>query len=1595
MPQSSLRLQEDSVTKTQGSFEVPFQSFQLSNFKTNADIVIENNSSQPASFTIKPTSHNLTQDLDKPLSWLKYALCKTYTNDKRTDCKTFEAAASATNGNFAIQSVPSKTRIIVRVSNAADKPSEVDGYKGQLQVVSGQLGTQDISLSYVKTVAGQWQGKMIFFGNFDATNISKFPSASLLPLTEKKNALMRRWDEFKHQSNGLVSYEQSVRYLRAMLTSLETGSWGFSQTQKDCKDKLAAGSDDVVCFPSEATKGYSLMTLSKKEAPVPSGVLQMSFTVNIKEDKNGSNALIGRVDSRQTLHYPGNPTVSLAFNDAPGSKQISPLKSFEAIAYLGGRYDVTDKENCHDTDTFAKTLIPWLPGDFVSSAFNDNGSLVRYECRASTFPQKPTGSTEEQDKIKQANRDLSQANPIANGWTIKRKLELVDGALISNRFLFIIFRERVTSFFANSQSQTLSQDFTTYGYMMLERTGATLQDSDYQGVTAPTPSNKTCTQSSDCESKEECVGNICQEQSKLKLVQCDADLVKEAIGGTETDPNKLTVLDKVKLVDALMNGPNATSTTAMQVKSSTGSQRYVYSNKFARYIHYFCEDTGLFNSGKNANTQCPEGSKVIFFDSKFSETQIKALPCQSTKDCHKTLDGWKTDSSQPLFRMDLNYICEQSGTTSCDTDRLNLRKGKVFFQRPTSASNYVTTLPPMETALADAFRYKVKFRSRDGKSIGFVPAQCAPYSTQVTPYCYNPAEVEKIAKRLNCLQFVANDKGLFRDIGATMRSKLYGFLRTNFSFFPSNSTTPLFGFEYMNAELKVMLADEAYIQALTSRFDLAGTQAIAFDGTKFEAGGLKLSGMLGVSMHSLYKSVQYYQMVVDRFFSQSPSFALAFESGSSFVDVNVATTYFNKVLQAASRKARAWSKIAMEYHQLNRSDLAKKVVERAYATTYMEFTIFTRLMTLLLKSVDFAERDQIQKEIETATLIFKAAMSDMENTYKEVNKSLSFYGVPQGYVPIPALDLFSASTQGNNIVKDSIDFAKQKKDAAKEKEEKAIQSRRTFDTDNATFQSELINIENNYENQLVDICGTIKDSSGKTYPAISKYAHLDPIAKQYGDPCGRMGSGTLYQSILQLEKFKTRMQAVQTSYNNKVSEIEVERKRINTVCRKVYELAGITREYLSSKFTLEQEILASQRVIDTATRVVQNAATAFQLWKCGGLECPSGYTALGFFALTTAAQETTIQLAQDSIASSRAEINAKEVEYQQRQMTIDCDQDGRLRVESEAAIIKMSNELSVIALEAKQAEYDVYIALAQIKALQDRAARTLAQQEQITQQAIDVQAARNDPNVRIYQNDTIIAAERNFNGAMRAAYEATLVYEYYTGTTYKDKHKIYLIRMVQYGDVTLEGYLSDLETAFRDFESTNGKPDLRVMILSLRDDILRIPRTAADGRALNDIERSQLLQKALIDPKNINSEGIIHFPFSISVNKSEGRVSSRTINHKITYVEADLGGTQVGDRIGRINLVQKGTGVVRVAKDNLTYYTLPQRTAIINLFFNGVKDLDDKTVYKNYRLRDRPLGNTHWEIQFDLLNEKDNQDIDLTSVSDLQIYIYYTDFTEE
>ena len=212
--------------------------------------------------------------------------------------------------------------------------------------------------------------------------------------------------------------------------------------------------------------------------------------------------------------------------------------------------------------------------------------------------------------------------------------------------------------------------------------------------------------------------------------------------------------------------------------------------------------------------------------------------------------------------------------------------------------------------------------------------------------------------------------------------------------------------------------------------------------------------------------------------------------------------------------------------------------------------------------------------------------------------------------------------------------------------------------------------------------------------------------------------------------------------------------------------------------------------------------------------------------------------------------------------------------------------------------------------------------------------------------------------------------------------------MVARGDYYLQQYLTELEDEFRLFEDTVGVRDQRLLRLSMRDDILQIPFTKPSGEPLTQAERFEMFRERLTGGSLLDENGYIVAPFNVDLDQ----LSPLTNNHKVGFVEAELVGSGVGDPLAKVYLRMSGTSAIRELDGDMAYYTFGARTGGINAFVNGSKPFD-QAIYRTARFNERPMINSRWELMINRIDEPDNEDLGLAGLTDVFLYLYYSDFT--
>lgn len=1548
-----------------------------------------------------------------PLSWLKMGT----------------VADSVQRQEFTTSILPGQTKVFI-VSDPVN--DQLRYWEGQLTIEAPGLGSREIWLEYSSDPAGQWSGAVHYFTSFDDDRIEEWLLSKDIDDAElTKNALLVQWTNFRN--NPLFSLQQ----FRTLLRSTRLGSWTEAQTQAACDQSFAGVQTQQHCYlyadGSPGEKGVAVYTADADEQRIPTGSLEMPFVVNLQASRSDAESFTGRIESSRALQFPGNPAISMRFGARPDECEdpaaaacIVPIDAFDATVLLGGRHLLTPGDDCAAA-SLKKTSTPWLLSDFLEGTVLDkDGRTYRQECKETTFPIASSASP----FAAELNASFTDSNPIPDGRVRRREITLLDGIMINQDTIILLVREM---FDANLGDATQA-DFSAYGVIELRKNDVEPTPEQFTaGVQPSTPPEPT---------------------ADLLATTCSADLIDTVGAGT------LSAANAGRVALTLMNGVDSASTLVPLTPTEVDNT-----------IHYFCHSTGRFDGGPDSYGSsgaepCPSSSQVTFFalPAVVTASGVKNDPCQGSAadrcpdgdcsvsgtpgTCAEKLQALSA-SSQPVGRratLNPPTVCASKTSplvpdferVTCSDNPADLTVGRLFF--PAASGPKFTML---RAAVDDAFRFKSRFRARSGQGIGFVPQICA-LDSDVIPYCYDPIAIEALRERVDCLvaifnQFPASANPPTGGMSLSTRALLKETLGEVFSIYgegPSGvplpvGTPPFDGFERLYAELLVMKGDDSLTKAASSRFDLAGANNALFEGDLLEPDGIQISGGAGFEMTLLYQSGQYYQLVLDRFARLSPSLWKGLDDPSkNIISLDTISTYFGRVIQASTKKARIASELATRYRAFNRPDLARRVIERAYAQAYLESTTIVQLMRRSVAVLDANELEALNFELERANRQTSIALDQMLEDYREITDNRTFFGDAPEFVSFPQAGNFDTSA-----VQTMIDRARNTIGLAKEREERALSVSRAFDTDAAQFQSELSRVANGFENDLGDLCGLFEGADGNVYPAIPKFQMQSAATAVFGNSCGLMGNGAIYDTAGDLEQAALDLRIAVQAVKDTQSEANIEIERARDECGANFALAEMKFRSAGRVTTIQGEIADQNQliagwerklgVLDRQSKVAggvaavaQSAAGAAscgdQLFSVAG--CIVGNVAAGLantavlvidaMALDeqntvntdSAAAQETIQSKEKAIADLQADA---EFQQQAAQCCLEpvptpsspvavggCQRPGPLMINSEARVKTILLGMKRASLTAERADLEVELTRGRLAQLRAKANRLIAQQGDSEQLLINVEAARNDPNVRILKNADVLDADKSFKNSLVDAFRATRVFEYYTGQSYADTKLLFEARLVGRGENSVENYVNDLERDLRTFEERFGRPSPRLMIVSMKDDVFRIPRVDVDGKALTGDVRETLFRSRLGDIALLDARGYITVPFSTELD----RTSPLTAVHKLTGVEVDLLGTGLGDSVGRVYLTARGTGTVRTLEQDLVFHRFPAITAVVNPTFGGART-NDPSLYRNTRLQDRPLVNTNWELGLNQRDEFENQDIRLNGMTDIKMYFYYEDFT--
>lgn len=1438
--------------------------------------------------------------------------------------------STASDLELAVPARGAVTLIVSAAAPPAGSPAS-GGWSGALELSNAGGAKKTVALAYAVGVAGTWAGSIVTYAEFADRDLAR--DTGVDPKTD--NALARRWLAV---GEGTVS----VAEFEAMLRAVRDESWREPLIRERCA-RAYPGLDPPLCYlydgGSAGDTGIRAMTNRAETVKVPAGPVDLPWSMTIGADG------AGRVDSDSALHIPGNPAVRLRFVGDPSTCPAAPAACINRLepgqrlvrSRVGGRAWASRCPAGLDGQR-----MPWFVPLFGETVDGDDGGAARPVCLSRDLPFRDAD----------LSAGLSRANPLPDGRALDVTVEVVDGALLEQRVLFALVRQTVSGVFGPVE--------TRYGYLLLHRAdGARPVEAIPAGDGA---------------------GRV----EPIALGGCSDAVLSLALGRPAAGLDAVADAELAGLVEVLIDGrPSAAAPPA----GDPGPP-----------VHYLCVDRGRFD------VACPEGSQVRYFRAEDAagvaghacndrptvctrgetcalECDVGVL-CAARGDCAATLDGWLADGAHGAVAV-TDWVCAD-GQPSCDlpTTGADRRTGKVFDPPGDGAR----VMPRFAQQVADGFRYRAQFRNRSGLGIGFTPDACVDGANAI-PYCYDAEVIEALRARVDCageLRLTRADR-----LDAALRARLDGFLTAVHAYEETrvpDLPTPVVedGFERAYAELLVMLGDDSMTRGFASRYDLAEQRLADFPGSRLEADGIDLSGQAGFELLSFYQSTQYFQLALDRFFAKAPLITAGI---GSYAGAPMAVSWLPRVLGASTKKARAMAEIAERYVTFDRADLARAVIRRGFAAAWLESVVILQLFDRLADRADAQTRAQIRAALQDAQLAFSSALRDMRSSFESITDAPAVFGIPKNFVPFPALDPREVNSRAVNAFDVALARARDKVEIAIGSEVEALAQARQFDVDQAAFTDEMANLKRQYDNELSALCGSF-ESDGAIYPAVARYAALGPLERGIAEPCGLLGNGEIFSKLQEIAETAEQVESARRRVVGLRDDAESLQRQMDAQC-------GRIKRFEDYQFTLGSEIRSTrvaidslERTVDTLERVVNEASEIRDATSCivgVATDCPTKMAGMAAYMVVATTSLVAQGTAEAQIVVANDEIEATMLRMQSREILEECD---AISIDLRAEMERVVSQIPALISEMAQVELTHRRLKGELGGLRNDAASAQANREEAEQLRINTEIARNDPNIRIYRNAAMVVADAHFDAALREAYKATRVFEYYTSQSFAARDELLLIRLAGRGERNLRDYLLGLEEAFFEFEQVYANPDLRLHVVSVRD--LKAERLAGQTAATIGQRNVSFRQKLRTDAR-----GHVVLDFRTAL----GDTSPLTADHKVLYVEADLVGRNLGDGLGRLYLTlpEDNTGTVLGVEGDTAAYAFPARTAVLNPTFNGKRGADgvefDRALFRNERLRDRPLINTKWEVRLDPKGESVNTDIDLDQLEDIVLYIYYTDFT--
>jgi hypothetical protein len=1131
------------------------------------------------------------------------------------------------------------------------------------------------------------------------------------------------------------------------------------------------------------------------------------------------------------------------------------------------------------------------------------------------------------------------SNPIPDGQPRLHQIELVDGFMTEQHWLTLILRER-------AQGAGAGPSPWRYMYVTLQHTD---ERPELPGAVAEP---------------------VAQPAAAAPERTCDGALIHRVSWRSETmDAATLTA----RLTDDVI------SRLALSLEPG-------YAPVGDDPVHALCvwetpehATRAVINGGPSGDIPCPVTARVIYFHAPqwqpgqwdchdaTPETCLAQLQrrLQTTQDL-PILQPADAHLLGPDAQADflLGYRCA-NGQATCEFDPHDPTAGRVFHRG--------LAQQPLAQEVADAFGYRAQFMLGPDSAIGFAPEICR--SADFHPYCVRTHAIDALQKRMDCARTLieGTEAGLLPPELSHSIAPLRALLAASYGGPEGQAEGALgTGFETLNAELHLLLGDDAYARALNARH--GSTEGVpSFDGAAFDADGVEISGLVGAEMTLLHQADQHYTLVIERFFDHTAQLDEILPSPPPLA-------YLAHVARACTQQAVIADEIARRHQALHHPAAALRAVAPSYDRALAQWgALDAHLARARAASNTPAAFDATHRALQHA---HQLALLGLQSRYQALQAHAAPNDRTADFVPLPPLA--EGDPDGFSV---ALGRTRHLLERAREAHSAAEAAYTSPLRDPATLRQALTAQRDDIQGRLGTLCGTFEAADGRSLPVIKRTQHLiDPAGEPItttGDPCGALGTGALWEAAQVLEahvhtatQLRQRKAAIEAALRDNEAQIQLHcdlAAEVRPHLQRLGVISPLGDDLARAALRLEQLAQHSDRI--SARQLDGPDAPWSQAERLSSAQPP--------WSRTVAAQHPPLGAA---ITTSRDRLRAMTDLYGAFDLQTGCDYLSAEGGTRERGLHLALVQLELNALEALRATRAALEALHQAYAERVRLDTAYAATQRL---ADHIATGRRDPTVRLYRDAATLHADHSRAAAIAAAWDTTRVHEYYTASTYAARGQLHTIRQIASGATgrSLDRYVDDLEDAFLNAQQQQPNQDARIQRASLRDDILRIRRydTTEDGAAQvrSAAARTRALRQRLAESAQLSADGTITVEFATHTDL----LAPQTSDHLIERVEVILIGRALGDDL-RVQLRHMGAGTLRDRDGHQQRATLPPRTAVLHPVIDAPVQFNQRRL-RSEALSDRPLIQSRWQLVLDLQQAPASPGLNLGGLEDIEVLMHY------